>query len=184
MTRDEAAEMYFDWMYGLVCRGKRFKRASYRKLFHCLHATEFYYILPMDENRESDGFDLRYRFGYENDIPDYAIANLLDDRKCSVLEMMVALCLRCEESIMDDPEIGDRTGQWFWEMIESLGLSSMSDSRFVRKRADGIIGRFLKREYGSDGAGGLFTVSKPPRDLRSVEIWYQMMWHLDEASAD
>lgn len=50
------------------------------------------------------------------------IASYLDNRPCSVLEMIIALAIRLEEHIMDDPDIGNRTGQWFWDMIVSLGL--------------------------------------------------------------
>jgi len=183
MTRDdEINQRYFGWMYDLVCAGKRFRRSSFKKVLTYLHQVDFCYTIAMDENRESDGIDLRYRFGYENDISDHEIASVLDNRPCSVLEMMVALSLRCEENIMDDPDIGNRTGLWFWEMMKSLGLYSMSDSRFSKKQADIIVQRFLNREYGRDGQGGLFTISAPPRDMRSVEIWYQMMWHLDETA--
>lgn len=44
--------------------------------------------------------------------------------------MMIALAQRCEESIMDDPEAGNRTGVWFWAMISNLSLDCMSDDDF------------------------------------------------------
>lgn len=131
----------------------------------------------MDENRASDGLDLRYRFvdlmGF--DIP----VEEIYDKPCSVLEMLVALSLRCEETIMDDTRYGNRTGQWFWGMIKNLGLGDMIDSRFDRRECDYILKRFLNRDYDSDGRGGLFTIKDPRRDLRTVEIWYQLNWYLD-----
>ena len=93
--------------------------------------------------------------------------------------MMVALAIRCEETIMDDTEYGDRTGQWFWKMISSLGLSSMSDDMFDKKYATYVINRFLNREYEPNGKGGLFTINNCDEDLRNVEIWYQLCWYLD-----
>ena len=78
-------------------------------------------MIPMDGNRAEDGIDLRYRFGHEQHYSDAMVASFLDDRPCSVLEMMIALSIRCEEHIMDDPDVGNRTGQWFWSMIASLG---------------------------------------------------------------
>ena len=128
-------------------------------------------MLPLDENRLLDGLDLRFRFADENS---YYI-----DGDCSVLEMMVALSLRCEEHIMSDDEIGNRTGRWFWEMIDNLGLESMYDDNFDKVYADKIIYRFLNREYEPNGDGGLFTVHNRNVDLRKVEIWYQMCWYLD-----
>ena len=55
----------------------------------------------------------------------------------------------------------------------------MKDSRFEKRFVDEKIERFLKREYKSNGDGGLFTVKKCKCDLRKVEIWYQMCWYLD-----
>ena len=156
------------------------KRLSYRKLLTHLHEVEFTYTLPMDGNRAEDGIDLRYRFGYENDYSEPMIASGLDDRPCSVLEMMIALSMRCEEQIMDDPDIGNRTGQWFWDMIDNLGLGNMSDSKFDNSYVDEMLQRFLNRDYKRNGEGGLFTINRRGLDMRSVEIWYQMCWHLQE----
>ena len=110
----------------------------------------------------------------------YRLVKILDalDGPCTMLEMMVALAIKCEE-IMDDASIGDRTGQWFWGMIHSLGLSSMSDRVFDRDYVDDVIARFLDRDYEPDGRGGLFTVRHCSHDLRTVEIWYQLSWYLD-----
>jgi hypothetical protein len=92
--------------------------------------------------------------------------------------MMIALSIRCEEDTMDDPDIGDRTGQWFWSMVVNLGLGSMNDAKYDRRYVEEIILRFLNREYEPDGRGGLFTVKNCSEDLRDVSIWYQMNWYL------
>ena len=81
---------------------------------------------------------------------------------------------------MDDPDYGDRTGQWFWNMIVSLGLGSMDDRNFVKNYVDDVIFRFINRDYEPNGQGSLFTLEHPARDLRYVEIWSQAMWYLDE----
>ena len=57
-------------------------------------------------------------------------------RPCSVLEMMIALSMRCEEQIMDDPDIGNRTGQWFWDMIDNLGLGEHERLKFDGRYVD------------------------------------------------
>lgn len=180
MTRDELNNEYFNWMYQLVCNEKYYRRLSYCKLLSHLHNIEFTYIIGMDGNRAEDGIDLRYRFGYERQYIDPMIATYLDDRSCSLLEMLIALAMRCEEHIMDDPDVGNRTGQWFWNMIVNLGLGSMNDSKYDEKYVDGVISRFLNREYKRNGDGGLFTVPNCKNDLRSAEIWYQMCWYLDD----
>lgn len=176
MTRNELNKRYFDWMCQKVCG----KNRRYKKLLRCLHSIDFTYTIEMDGNREAEGIDLRYRFAYEKDIDQAIIAAFIDDRPCSVLEMMVALCIHCEEHIMDDPAIGDRTSHWFYEMLQSLGLFDMTDSHYDEDYILEVIDRFLNRDYLPNGQGGLFTVKRPRRDLRTVEIWYQMMWYLCE----
>lgn len=175
----EIQEEYFEWMYDLACRDRYSEQISYRHLLRALHDINFYYIIPRDKNRAGDGIDLRYRFscrrGYEQDgIDIYRYLNA----PCSVLEMILALAIRCEETIMADPDIGDRTQQWFWGMIGNLGLGAMTDERFDRHVVDQTISRFLDREYEPNGKGGLFTVKNCGVDLRNVEIWYQMNWYL------
>lgn len=180
MTEDKLSKEYFDWVVHLVCDNKYTKKLSYQKLLHHLHEIEFTYIIGMDGNRAEDGVNLRYRFGYDRGYDDALIASYLDIMPCSVLEMMVALAMRCEENIMDNPEVGDRTGQWFWNMIVNLKLGSMTDDRFHIDYVDDVVARFLNREYGRNGEGGLFTLEHCSRDLRSIEIWYQMCWYLNE----
>ena len=175
MTRSELNEEYFNWMYRLVCKDGR---RSYDRLLRYLHSVEFTYILDMDANRAEDGMDLRYRFGYENAYNGPMIAAYLDNRPCSVLEMMVALANRCEEQFMEDPHAGCRRGQWFFDMLASLGLSDMDDAHFRRSYVETVVAKFLSRQYDRNGAGGLFTVNNRP-DLRKAEIWYQLNWYLD-----
>lgn len=169
MTRNELNRKYFNWMYQLVCNEKHFINPSYFKLLYHLHNTDFTYIIEMDGNRAEDGMDLRYQFGYERES---------DNIPCSVLEMMIALTIRCEEHIMINPDIGNRTGEWFWGMIENLGLIEMNDVNYNQKYVANIISKFLKREYKRNGVGGLFRVNNCKYDLRTVEIWYQMCWYL------
>ena len=176
MTRDRINDEYFEWIFNLVC-GKRYaKEISYRKLLIFLHDTEFVYSIPNDVNRAEDGIDLRYRFALSQDQADI---ELYLDGPCTVLEMMVALAIHCEESIMDDPQIGDRTRQWFWLMVSNLGLGSMTDDVFDKQYAQDTIDIFLDRDYEPDGKGGLFRIRNCDRDLRTVEIWWQLLWYLD-----
>lgn len=177
MSGDDVVNAYFEWLYDIVCGNKkRLKKDSYRKLLMLLHETEFRVSLPMDSNRAEDGYALRYRFARGN--ADYGFIMECLDGPCSVLEMMVALAIRCEEHIMDDPDIGDRTGHWFFGMVENLGLKHMTDDRFDKSYSRERIDIFLDREYEPDGDGGLFTVRNCMYDLRCVEIWYQMNWYL------
>lgn len=180
MTKNELKNRYFEWMYQLVCDDRYSKKTSYRTLLYYLYNRQFEYSIAMDGNRAADGEDLRYRFGYEQRYSDAMIASYIDDRPCSILEMMIALAVRCEEHIMEDSDLGDRTGQWFWNMIVSLGLGSMTDSRFEVDYVEKVVDRFLDRDYEPNGKGGLFTIESTDRDMRSIEIWYQMCLYLEE----
>ena len=180
MTKDRIIDEYFEWLSSVVDGGKHPRHVSFCKLLHHLHNTEFRYVLRRDQNMADAGIDLRYRFaimnGYE-DISDRVVMWL--DGPCSILEMMVALSIYCEEHIMDDPNIGNRTGQWFWGMIVNLGLGSMSDNRFNCAYVDEVLDRFLERDYEPDGRGGLFTIRNCNQDLRNVEIFYQLCWYIN-----
>lgn len=175
--RDQVNNEYFEWMYDIVC-GDRFpKEHSYRKLLMHLHSTEFVWSIPRDKNRAENGIAMRFKYSYKHTGTDDAERYLTGP--CSVLEMMVALALQCEETLMDDPAYGNRTGQWFWGMIKSLGLGTMTDDRFDRRYVEDVIDRFLRREYEPNGKGGLFTIKNCAEDLREVEIFYQLCWYLD-----
>lgn len=180
MTFEERIENeYFDWMCDVVC-DKRFPRGiSYFKLLSYLHDTVFTWPVRMrrDENRAKDGINLRRRFALSK--RDEHLTACFGDKPCSVLEMMVALAVRCEESIMDNTEIGNRTSQWFWGMISNLGLGECTDDNFDEVYVENVIQTFLRRKYDPDGKGGLFRVRECDKDLRKAEIWYQMCWYLD-----
>lgn len=173
--KDRINDEYFEYLCELIDAKRYAKSVSYRKLLMRLHDIEFIYSVPYDDNRADDGIQLRRKFALTRD--DMAVIDYISG-PCSVLEMMVALAVRCE-TIMDDTCYGDRTGQWFWGMINNLGLSSMTDSRFNKHEVDAIISRFLNREYDRNGRGGLFTVKNCERDMRTVEIWGQLNWYLN-----
>ena len=179
MTEERLNQLYFKWMCRKVYHEDYLDRTA---LLRRLHRIDFSYSIDRDGNRAEDGVSLRYRFGYETNTPDFEIAAHLDNRPCSVLEMMVALALRCEEHIMSDPEVGDRMAKWFWDMIESLGLGSVTDETWYwdENDVDIIINRFLLRDYAPTGKGGLFTLKHCRQDLRNVEIWYQACWYMNE----
>lgn len=176
---DEIINGYFNWIYDAMCKKRYPESISYRKLFTQLHDTEFIYTMRNDASRADDGLSLRYRFAYFN--PEFDDAERYIVGPCSVLEMMYALAIRCEE-FMDNTAYGDRTGQWFWSMIVSLGLGSMDDAHYDRDYVDRALERFMYREYEPNGKGGLFTIYDCDSDLRDVEIWWQLCWYLNSTN--
>lgn len=177
MIDDRVRGEYFDWLLNIVCEHRFANEISYRKLLSYLYNTKFVCRINGDISRVNDGFSLRNRFAESIGFDDSYFSESLRG-PASILEVMIALAIRCEETIMDDPRFGDRTGQWFWGMISSLGLSGMIDSQFDKRYVDRVVARFLRREYKPNGEGGLFTVNGFG-DLRREEIWTQLCWYLD-----
>lgn len=187
MSNTELKERYFNWLCFQVGDSYPHAGYTYHKLLRLLFEIEFTFIMPMDKDRASDGVDLRFDFGYATSESDNMhirnedaqdVFRSMGDDPCSVLEMMVALAIKCE-SFMSDDEIGDRISQWFWDMIVNLGLQSMDDSNYNERYIRRIVDRFLRRQYESNGKGSLFYIDKCYYDLKHSEIWYQMMWYLD-----
>ena len=165
MTIDEEL---FEWIYQFV-DGKR-----HRKLLELLYNNQFISVIDLDDNRILDGVSVRYRFSDEVGIPHSVINKKLDSGVCSVLEMMLGLAIRAEENIVGDDDFGDRTIVWFWMMVKSLGLHGLTDDKFEEDFALHTVSRFLNRDYEASGKGGLFTIKDARKDMRDLEIWYQM----------
>jgi len=154
--------------------------SRYKKLLLELYDTEFYWSIPLDSNRSLDGLGLRDRYEKEVNDPECdAIFEHLDG-SCSVLEMMIALAIRMEIDIMHDDNFGNRSCDWFWNMVDSLGLSDQIDANFDLKFVQNSMDIFLSRRFERDGRGGLFSLNHCRKDLRRTEIWYQMQFWLDE----
>ena len=169
-------ELYFEWLIDLLDR-KRCKR--YSKLLSHLYDKDFEYSIRMDENRYKDGITLRHYYAEYKHLPDELVSDELCGFDCSILEMMVALSMRCED-IMSYSSTDDRTAVWFWNMIDNLGLSYYDDRHYNYQDVEEILDIFLNREYKPNGEGGLFTIHNPPCDIRDAEIWCQMTWYLNE----
>jgi len=156
-------------------------RRQYEYLLNALNASVFHFSIPMDEDRMRDGIDLRYRFAIEGGYSNDEVSKILThNRSCSILEMMVALSLKGDERILYDYETGTRADYIFKTMLESLQLLEMTNDRFNHGYVDYRIDRLLNHDYDYNGNGGLFTVENPRRDMRLVDIWYQMNWYLQK----
>ncbi len=169
---------YFNWLCDRVSTDET--KENYSNLFSLLFNIPFEPTLALDENRLVDGIDMRDIFAYFKHIPKTRLAPLYEWDECSMLEMIVGLANRMEESIMGNIRYGDRTGQWFWNMLDSLGISEYDNEHFDENEIREIIDIFNNRCYEYDGRGGLFTLNHPDKDMRSQEIWYQMQAYLLE----
>ncbi len=81
---------------------------------------------------------------------------------------------------MHDPDEGDRTAIWFWEMMDNLRLTTQDDYQFDERFSNRVITKFLQRKYSPDGNGGPFYIPNCDQDLRKVELWYQMNYYIQD----
>lgn len=163
---------YFYWLTGLL--NDDYILETYQKLLWRMLETEFTWTVEYDGNRAADGLYLRKLYYRETGERDPM------ERECSVLEMLVAMCRRCEEELMYDPDIGDRTGYWFMVILKNLGLNVYDDYNFDCDSVDTIIQRFLDRDYEMDGVGSAFPCVVFSADIRKKDLWWQMNRFLEE----
>lgn len=136
-----------------------------------LHNIPFIYKLPLDSNRYADGIKLRKIYMKGANIPSVLYG---EDKFCSVLEMLVALAIRCHDEMFDvtSPAV------FFWDWVRNLvpGLSRNPD--YILE----AVNTWLAREFDEYGYGSPFPLRKirPVYDQRKVHIWSQMCGYLSE----
>ena len=160
---------YYRWLVERVDDRRHLAR-RYSNVLGYLYDKEFTWIIPMDENRAKDGTGLRYEFD----------ENFDDDSPCSVLEFLIALAVNWEHEITYDFRKGDRSSEWFWLMVENLGLLDYPDYNFDEFEVNEIVDIFLNRDYQSNGQGGIFPLRESEVDQTSCDIWMQMQSYVLE----
>lgn len=169
-------ELYFEWLYSRICSVRtRDPRRTYWKLFKILFTKEFVWIIPNDDNRVEDGKDLRHEFlrdkGIEPEDRDWL------EMGCSMLELFIALSQRLAFQTSGDP------AEWFWEILENLDLRGYNDRVHIpRTQIEEVLDRVIWRTYKYSGRGGMFPLSRPRKDQRDVELWYQLSAYILERS--
>lgn len=167
-------DRYLDWLYAMV--GLQEENVHHYHLMKQLLSREFVYMPAAvgDGNRAADGMYLRRQFA-KSDIsirPDedwFKIA-------CSILEMMIGLSRHLAFNAEGE------VGEWFWHLVNNLGLTRYNDGRWNGRRIDEVIERLVWRQYSYDGNGGLFPLLRPHDDQRYVELWFQMEAYILELS--
>ena len=158
-------EAYFQYLCDLVGGYEAFGQ-SFCYLLKELHQKDFYSVWGNDENRAKDGLELRSEWGIQKKRP------------CSILEMMIALAQRMNYIMLDDVE-KDMTPEFFWKMIDNLGLLDMDDEKMEAQIVecqcviDRAIYDLVERKYSRNGDGGLFPLRHTSRDQRKVDIYVQ-----------
>lgn len=167
-------EDYFNYLTRLVRHKNR--DMLDRSLLRWLFNQEFYGIIPNDDNREYDGKYLRYEFSEKLKINSDLLD--LDKSYCSVLEMLIALAQRMSFNASES-SLEDESSKWFWIFINNLKLRPALGEIQERHNLE-IIHNLINRNYKPNGCGGIFPLEHPTEDQREVEIWYQMMYFIEE----
>jgi len=183
MTRVE--ELYFSWLCKKIANERVFPR--YKKLFKTLYSTRFRYeqMKPFDVERAKDGLSMRYLFERKMDEYLHGVSGRefieFEEAPSNMLEMLIALAVRIEDSIMGSASEGDRTSQWFWEMLSNLGIGYMGDNQFNQNEFDRCINNFHNYTYDATGKGCMFRSEKYSiYQMSEKDIWYQMQAHLND----
>lgn len=168
---------YYEWLCDMININNSYY--SYYILTKELAKKTFYSLVDNDDNRETDGKNLRKEFLSSENILDTGAL----DGPCSVLEMLIGLSMRMEKELYKLD--GDTSFvKYYWILIQNLGLYDLNDENYVEKNGDIIfemsMDKFLNRKYKKNGKGGLFPLKKSNKDQRTVEIWYQMQEYLKE----
>ena len=159
-------------------------RVTYFDLARKLYSTTFTWPIAMDYNRATDGEQLRLWYAELSSF--YSDYKILEAKRCSVLEMMIAFSERIENDVMGrDEDAPDRSDRWFWLMLFNLGIGSLdiSDAYYDSEtdfEVESVLNTWLNREFDENGTGSPFPLKNPKKDQRTVELWYQMHAYFDE----
>lgn len=182
MTNGDGAldDTYLTWLYGLVSSVQNTNpENNHWNLLRVLYSTAFSGYVPNDDNRSSDGKELRFEFLQTTGYPLYDPYGTWFDLDCSMLEMILALARR---AAFEDEALGSPV-EWFWRMIHNLELDGYTDDIFeisIQEEVEEVLARVNNRTYMRDGSGGLFPLQKAKEDQRKVELWTQLSAYLLE----
>lgn len=166
-------ELYLNWLYQLI-EDPTIANASrtYWNLAGLLYKKEFVWFIANDDNRAEDGRYLRYEFiedlGLDDVDPDWL------ELGCSMLELLIGLSRRLSFLGEGDPR------DWFWHMIDNLGLRYNDRNKIPTEYADEVLDGINWRTYKRSGAGGLFPLHHSKQDQRDIELWHQLSAYLLE----
>lgn len=133
---------YKEWLQKMVIDGET---CCYNILLERLDLLPY---LPnkLNKDRYEDARQLRIRYGDDNNIE--GVLSYFKKEPITVFEVLLALSIRIEEKIMSDNKKGDRTSQWFWALINNIGLGKYDDDNWDLDAIDNIIKEWMSEKNG------------------------------------
>ena len=150
-------EEYYDFLLDII----GFDLPEHRKcskLLEDLNDKEFFWVHPMDENRDIDALYLRKEFLVETGRDSSEIWD--DPRSC--LEVLVAFSRRIEIEITGEPG-NDDLGRWFWVMLNNLDII-YEDDHYDHGLVQFKLDVWLARKFDKNGKYGIFPLKKVTND--------------------
>lgn len=175
-------QKYFNWLCektGLASQIGLNGR-TYTMLAKSLFEIPYVWTYADDASRASDARALFYDFQLDRTE---AQAFKLYPHQPSVLELIYSLAIRIERHFMRIAELGDRTNQWFFEMLHNVGLDAYDDANFNRDSdyyIRVICANWMDHNHQYNGTGGLFPIYNPTRDQRTLSLWSQLNDYMNE----
>ena len=173
-TNEKARQLYLDWLCDTVLGSDKNRRG----LLLYLMEEPFIALVKYDSGKQKDLREQFYKYAGKD------ASDGLEELEPSVLEVLAVLSVNASE-LLDGlvPKKNNDSELYFWTFVDNLGLLSAwtLDGRFdssQRKRAEKIVRKWLRREYGNDGKGSIFPgdyVSiRPKVELPKCDVWHQL----------
>lgn len=171
---------YFEWLYSkIAATNVKNPERTHRLLAEDLHRKVFRWHVPNDDNRAADGIQLRHEFISDTD---YDTDTQFWSDPCSFLEMTIALARRIAYDVYSgDPD--DGASHWVWTLLSNIDIAKYSDAQYTQEAVNAVeeaLEAVIDRTYLASGRGGLFPIKHPTKDMRNIELWYQMSEYLLE----
>lgn len=156
MTKDEYFNEYFEYLKSYVITTPQAE--CYEDVLKTLHSTDYTCRVTYDLTRLKDGLELRTYYSYH--VPEVNEDGELACFPCSMLEMLIALAVRCEDTL-SVAALGNRTSLWFFAMLDNLGIYDDYTEQEVLSRIDSF----------NRGETTLFGMDI--KEARELDLWYQ-----------
>lgn len=166
MTRNERKYLFFLAESVELDNRTRHYSLLFEHLFKVPFELNEHYELDVDRVR--NGIDMRIDWA-ENNLKGDELEEFLDGfgPGISALEFFVSMSKTISDILYFDPKLG----QFFWQMIDNLGLDCMNDDEFDQEIVDNILRNLWLRNFKKDGSGGgLFYVPNCKFDMRKLDF--------------
>ena len=190
-------DSYFNYLLSLISSDEIDARQDYYNLCTLLFDTEYTVLNPMDNNRANDASTLRERWLDNIRVKDERLkqeyANDVVVTPISVLEVLIALCVKVEDQILANPDVDYIAAKLFWELMDNLvkygtfgtaykkASDILTDEKWCTFTEDAMkasIKKVVTRTYHEDGRGGLFPIDKCKTNQRKMHLWANCMYYI------